>query len=160
MEDVDSYKLFSNLWQQGHKDWKISAENRGKGTFHDWAYFHGGRWSIATNGWNFKQIALEETIKVDDKDKSKKKVQDTIVYFNQSKNYKWLTNFNAANPFTFKDREYVTMEHAYQAQQVESAASHQTCLTRFSDIKFFLKAKNKASTYVAGARFRCDAGLY
>jgi hypothetical protein len=81
MEDVDSYKLFSNLWQQGHKDWKISAENRGKGTFHDWAYFHGGRWSIATNGWNFKQIALEETIKVDDKDKSKKdqdsKITDT-----------------------------------------------------------------------------------
>jgi N-glycosidase YbiA len=58
--------------------------------------------------------------KKQDKSKSKTKQPDTIVYFNQSKNYKWLSNFNVANPFTFKDREYVTMEHAYQAQQVES----------------------------------------
>lgn len=60
-EDADAYKLFSNLWQQDHKDWKVSAENRGQGTFHDWAYFHGGRWSIAANGWNFKQITIAKT---------------------------------------------------------------------------------------------------
>jgi hypothetical protein len=60
-EDVDAYKLFSNLWQQDHKDWKVNAENRGQGTFHDWAYFHGGRWSIAANGWNFKQITTAKT---------------------------------------------------------------------------------------------------
>jgi len=72
-EDVDGYKLFSNLWKQDHKDWKVSAENRGQGTFHDWAYFHGGRWSIAANGWNFKQIAIEKTVKDESKDKTKKK---------------------------------------------------------------------------------------
>jgi len=60
-EDVDAYKLFSNLWLQDHKEWKVNAENRGQGTFHDWAYFHGGRWSIAANGWNFKQIVIAKT---------------------------------------------------------------------------------------------------
>ena len=60
-EDVDAYKLFSNLWLQDHKKWKVNAENRGQGTFHDWAYFHGGRWSIAANGWNFKQIVIAKT---------------------------------------------------------------------------------------------------
>ncbi|MBA6337573.1 hypothetical protein H4J57_10205 [Colwellia sp. BRX8-7] len=60
-EDVDGYKLFTHLWQQAHKDWQVKAENRGQGTFHDWAYFHGGRWSIATNGWNFKQITIAQS---------------------------------------------------------------------------------------------------
>jgi hypothetical protein len=60
-EDVDTYKLFSNLWLKDHKDWTINSENRGQGTFHDWAYFHGGRWSIAANGWNFKQIKIAKT---------------------------------------------------------------------------------------------------
>ena len=60
-EDVDAYKLFSNLWLEDHKDWTVNSENRGQGTFHDWAYFHGGRWSISANGWNFKQIAIAKT---------------------------------------------------------------------------------------------------
>lgn len=75
-EDVDGYKLFTHLWQQEHKDWQVKAENRGQGTFHDWAYFHGGRWSIASNGWNFKQITIAQTAeakenKAVDSDKNK-----------------------------------------------------------------------------------------
>ncbi len=55
-EDLDTYKLFSNLWNQSHDNWKVDAKNRGQGAFHDWAYFHAGRWSIAANGWNYQQI--------------------------------------------------------------------------------------------------------
>jgi hypothetical protein len=85
-EDVNGYKLFSNLWQKNHKDWTVTAENRGQGTFHDWAYFHGGRWSIAANGWNFKQITIAKTddIKndtavdaVESKDKNENKKKST-----------------------------------------------------------------------------------
>ena len=55
------------------------------------------------------------------KENLKKATQkDTIYYFNHSKNYKWLTNFNLANPFKFKTRDYPTIEHAFQAQQVEN----------------------------------------
>jgi ribA/ribD-fused uncharacterized protein len=46
--------------------------------------------------------------------------KDTIYYFNHSKNYKWLSNFNIAKPFKFKTRNYPTIEHAFQAQQVEN----------------------------------------
>jgi hypothetical protein len=80
-EDVNSYKLFSNLWLEDHKDWTVSAKNRGQGTFHDWAYFHGGRWSIATNGWNFKQITIANTS--EDKNKN-----DTGVAENKDDNKK------------------------------------------------------------------------
>jgi len=73
-EDVDAYKLFSYLWKKDHKDWKVSSENRGQGTFHDWAYFHGGRWSIAANGWNFKQIKITKTS--EDENKSDGNVVD------------------------------------------------------------------------------------
>ena len=46
--------------------------------------------------------------------------KDTIYYFNHSKNYKWLSNFNITKPFEFKTRKYPTIEHAFQAQQVEN----------------------------------------
>ena len=55
----------------------------------------------------------------DNDNKKKTETKNTITYFNQSKNYKWLTNFNVANPFEYKGRTYATMEHAYQAQQVD-----------------------------------------
>ena len=42
-----------------------------------------------------------------------------IIYFNHSKEYKWLSNFNLANPFKYKGRIYPTLEHAIHAQKVE-----------------------------------------
>ena len=60
-EDKDPYKFFSESWKNLHEDWKTSSKNKGKGTFHEWSYFHAGRWSISLNGWNKKQIELDTT---------------------------------------------------------------------------------------------------
>ena len=42
---------------------------------------------------------------------------NSITYFNTTKKYKWLGNFNIAEPFIYKNREYATVEHAFQSQK-------------------------------------------
>lgn len=46
--------------------------------------------------------------------------ESAIKYYSRSKNYKWLSNFNVAEPFEYKDRLYPTVEHAFQAQKSDS----------------------------------------
>lgn len=41
----------------------------------------------------------------------------SIIYFNTTKKFKWLGNFNIAKPFIYKNREYATVEHAFQSQK-------------------------------------------
>ena len=36
------------------------------------------------------------------------------------KKYKWLSNFNVANPLEYKGRKYATVEHAYHSQKATS----------------------------------------
>ena len=40
---------------------------------------------------------------------------ETIVYSNRSKPFKWLSNFHIAQPFTYKDRTYISLEHAFNS---------------------------------------------
>lgn len=61
--DKDTYTLFAEGWKSLNKDWKVKAKNKGDGTFHEWSYYHAGRWSIAVNGWNHTQIKLDTTFK-------------------------------------------------------------------------------------------------
>ena len=51
------------------------------------------------------------------KEESSEKTQ--LIYTNKDKNYKWLSNYNISNPFTYKDRKYISLEHAFNAQKNE-----------------------------------------
>jgi ribA/ribD-fused uncharacterized protein len=42
---------------------------------------------------------------------------NTINYYSKSKNYKWLSSFTIANPFNYKGVNYVSVEHALNAQK-------------------------------------------
>lgn len=44
--------------------------------------------------------------------------QEKLYYFSNSKENKWLSTFNIANPFKYNDMEYPTVEHAFHAQKV------------------------------------------
>ena len=41
-----------------------------------------------------------------------------MYYFSRSKDNKWLSTFNVANPFKYNGMEYPTVEHAFHAQKV------------------------------------------
>lgn len=43
-----------------------------------------------------------------------------IKYYNGSKEYKWLSNFNEAQPFEYLGRMYPTVEHAFNAQKSDN----------------------------------------
>jgi hypothetical protein len=66
LEDADSYDLLSSIWEKDNK-WKTKVESSGSGTFHEWSYFHAGRWSIAVNAWDHSNIKLDSTFKAQDK---------------------------------------------------------------------------------------------
>jgi ribA/ribD-fused uncharacterized protein len=42
---------------------------------------------------------------------------DIINYYSKSKNYKWLASFNIAIPFNYKGVNYISVEHALNAQK-------------------------------------------
>ena len=44
--------------------------------------------------------------------------QENMYYFSGSKQNKWLSSFNVANPFKYNGIEYPTVEHAFHAQKV------------------------------------------
>ena len=62
-EDVNSYKLMSELWKTQHPKWKTNSAKTGDGTFHEWAYYHAGRWSFSINGWNEVQLKTDSLSK-------------------------------------------------------------------------------------------------
>lgn len=47
-----------------------------------------------------------------------KKEENVIKYFSRSKDNKWLSTFNKANPFEYEGLTYPTVEHAFHAQKV------------------------------------------
>jgi len=59
-----------------------------------------------------KEISKEQS----DKKKSDKK---SIKYFSRSKNNKWLSAFNQAEPFEYDGYTYPTVEHAFHAQKID-----------------------------------------
>ena len=54
------------------------------------------------------------TSKKSKKENVTKSVGD-IIYSNRMKTHKWLSNFNIAKPFVYKDRTFISLEHAYNA---------------------------------------------
>jgi hypothetical protein len=72
--DKDSYTLLAETWKGLNKGWKVDAKNVGDGTFHEWSYYHTGRWGIAVNGWNYTQIKLDTTFKKQDKMSAEEKL--------------------------------------------------------------------------------------
>jgi ribA/ribD-fused uncharacterized protein len=44
--------------------------------------------------------------------------QEKLYYYSNSKENKWLSTFNIANPFKYNGMEYPTVEHAFHAQKV------------------------------------------
>lgn len=52
------------------------------------------------------------------KDSPKPEKQGKLYYYSGSKENKWLSTFNLANPFKYNGMEYPTVEHAFHAQKV------------------------------------------
>ena len=74
-EDNNGFTLLAESWKTLNKDWKNKkAPNTSKGSFHEWSYFHAGRWSISLNGWNAKQISLDKSFEKQDKMSKKEKL--------------------------------------------------------------------------------------
>ena len=55
-----------------------------------------------------------------------------IEFNNMKKSYKWLSNYNVANPFEYRKRMYPTIEHAYHAQKATS--EDETKLELYKDL--------------------------
>ena len=63
------------------------------------------------------QLEEEEEPKKEGKPEKPPK-QEKMYYFSRSKDNKWLSTFNVANPFKYNGMEYPTVEHAFHAQKV------------------------------------------
>ena len=63
------------------------------------------------------QLEEEEEPKKEEKPEKPPK-QEKMYYFSRSKDNKWLSTFNVANPFKYNGMEYPTVEHAFHAQKV------------------------------------------
>ena len=59
-------------------------------------------------------------------------VEGDIVYSSRSKDYGWLSAFNKGNPFTYKDRMFDTVEHAFHAQKSDDE-TYKDALTKTSE---------------------------
>jgi len=49
----------------------------------------------------------------------KEQAEDKINYFSRSKHNKWLSAFNVAEPFTYEENKYPSVEHAFHAQKLD-----------------------------------------
>ena len=67
-----------------------------------------------------EQIDLEKQIETTKPKKLKIKEDNTINYFNRTKLYKQFTPSNVDNTFTYKERQFQSVEHAYQSEKNES----------------------------------------
>ena len=62
---------------------------------------------------------IEKPDSVDKKPKLNEVQDSKLIYTNKDKNFKWLSNYNISNPFTYKKRKYISLEHAFNAQKNE-----------------------------------------
>jgi len=86
-EDKDSYTMFIESWKSLNKKWNTkdkTKKNTGDGTFHEWSYYHAGRWSISVNGWDINQIELDTTFKK----QKKMKLDEKLYHYAVSKKLK------------------------------------------------------------------------
>lgn len=58
---------------------------------------------------------------IDQTKETKLETNSDIIYSNKLKTFKWLTTYNVSNPFYYKDRKYISVEHAYNAQKNEDS---------------------------------------
>lgn len=63
-----------------------------------------------------EEEVLEEVLETKESPKPEK--QGKLYYYSNSKENKWLSTFNIANPFKYNGMEYPTVEHAFHAQKV------------------------------------------
>ena len=60
------------------------------------------------------------TVSKEDSSHSNEEVEESseienLVYTTKTKAYKWLSNFNIAEPFSYKGRKFITLEHAFNS---------------------------------------------
>ena len=65
-----------------------------------------------------EQEQVEEPIKEEKPQQVDVEEQENLYYFSNSKENKWLSTFNKAEPFKYNGMEYPTVEHAFHAQKV------------------------------------------
>ena len=53
-----------------------------------------------------------------------------INYFSRSKQNKWLSTFNKANPFEYEGYTYPTVEHAFHSQKISEKDDVKECQSR------------------------------
>lgn len=66
-KDAPYYKFIGDKYRDVTKFSDKPATKTGTGSFVDWAYFHFGRWALASKGWEVPQV--RDTSKTDDKKK-------------------------------------------------------------------------------------------
>lgn len=71
---------------------------------------------LDTNGK--EKIRMLNTLTPEKEEIVKEEKNDEIKYFSRSKDNKWLSTFNKAEPFEYDDNIYPTVEHAFHAQKV------------------------------------------
>ena len=79
----------------------------------------GKRFEYGDNQISIIGQLVEKPDNIVKEDKQKSENSNNIYYFNHSKEYKWLSNFNMANSFKYKSRIYPTLEHAIQSAKVD-----------------------------------------
>ena len=73
----------------------------------------------------------------DDEQKEQKEQKEEISYFSKSKDNKWLSTFNVAEPFKYDGLEYPSVENAFHAQKVDPDdprnEEYKTLFTTYTD---------------------------
>lgn len=81
-----------------------------------------GKGALVKDEKGKEKIRLLNTLTPVKEVKEKEKLEEeenVIKYFSKSKDNKWLSTFNKANPFEYEGLTYPTVEHAFHAQKVE-----------------------------------------
>jgi ribA/ribD-fused uncharacterized protein len=71
---------------------------------------------IINVGFYEPEPQMEEPVEIEEIDEEP---IEEMKYFSNSKDNKWLSTFNVANPFKYNDMEYSSVENAFHAQKVD-----------------------------------------
>ena len=77
-----------------------------------------GKGALVRDEKGKEQIRLLKTLVLEEFSEDIKEDENVIKYFSKSKDNKWLSTFNKANPFEYEGLTYPTVEHAFHAQKV------------------------------------------
>jgi hypothetical protein len=70
-DDAAPFEFLAEKYRDTLKATNPPAAAKGRGSFSEWAYFHYGRWSLASRGWWIPQVAKPMAPKEEDKEKTK-----------------------------------------------------------------------------------------